>query len=142
MDDLVERLLSGDTASLNGIDRLRMFLSDPVTFEFCVDDAEEVNEALLEAAAELSRLSALVAWQDIETAPKDGTRILIEFVHANAKFSPDPVGEGWIAVHEAYWLDHNAGGWTWYGLSGVATRWLPLPTPPVSQLKDTTNADK
>lgn len=64
MDDLVERLLSGDTASLNGIDRLRMFLSDPVTFEFCVDDAEEVNEALLEAAAELSRLSALVAeWQ-------------------------------------------------------------------------------
>lgn len=123
-------------------ERITEYLSLGGLFNPEMMNHDAVSALLIDCRAELSRLSALVAWQDIETAPKDGTRILIEFVHANAKFSPDPVGEGWIAVHEAYWLDHNAGGWTWYGLSGVATRWLPLPTPPVSQLKDTTNADK
>ena len=69
-------------------------------------------------------------WRDIETAPRDGTRILIWFVHANAKYSSDPIAEGWEAAHEAYWIDHNGGGWTWHGLCGVATYWMPLPAPP------------
>jgi len=74
----------------------------------------------------------LLAWQPIETAPKDGTRILIWFVHANARFSKDPIAEGWAAAHEAHWIDHNGGGWTWHGICGVATLWQPLPNPPVT----------
>jgi hypothetical protein len=70
-------------------------------------------------------------WQPIETAPKDGTRILIWFVHANAQYSKDPVADGWEAPHEAYWIDHNKGGWTWYGLCGKPTKWRPLPSGPV-----------
>lgn len=72
-------------------------------------------------------------WADIsEVVPetwKDGRHLLIEFVHANAEFSEDPVGEGWIAVHEAHWIDHNKGGWTWHGLAGRARRARPIPLP-------------
>jgi len=80
-------------------------------------------------AAEIIRLRQ-GGWLPIETAPRDGTRILIWFVHAHARFSEDPFSEGWAAAHEAHWIDHNGGGWTWHGLCGVATYWQPLPSPP------------
>ena len=69
-------------------------------------------------------------WRDMAEAPRDGTRILIWFVHQNAKYAADPIKEGWAAAHEAQWIDHNGGGWTWHGLCGVATYWQPLPAPP------------
>lgn len=65
-------------------------------------------------------------WQDISTAPKDGRQILLWMVHANAKYSVDPIAEGWAAPVIARWIDHNGGGWTWHGLCGVATHWKPL----------------
>ncbi|MBS0258325.1 MAG: hypothetical protein JSR13_11505 [Proteobacteria bacterium] len=84
-----------------------------------------------------SALSAQVkgaaGWQTMDTAPKDGTRILIWFVHPNARFSADPVAEGWAAAHEAYWTDHNSGGWTWHGLCGAASLWQHLPAAPAKQ---------
>lgn len=84
-----------------------------------------------------SALSAQVqdvaGWQSIDTAPKDGTRILIWLVHPSARFSKDPVAEGWAAAHEAYWSDHNRGGWTWHGLCGAPTLWQHLPAPPAQQ---------
>lgn len=82
-------------------------------------------------ALDPSPASKADGWRPMETAPKDGTRILIQFVHANAQYSKDPIGDGWIAVHEAHWIDHNGGGWTWHGLCGVATSWMPLPAAPV-----------
>ncbi|MGN7710811.1 hypothetical protein [Agrobacterium radiobacter] len=72
-------------------------------------------------------------WQSMDTAPKDGTRILIWFVHPNARFSKDPVAEGWAAAHEAYWTDHNRGGWTWHGLCGAPTLWQHLPAAPAKR---------
>lgn len=73
------------------------------------------------------------AWRDwlpIESAPKDGTRVLLWVEHSNAKYSRDPIGEGWAAAHVAYWTDFNTGGWVWHGLCGAPTLWQPLPASP------------
>lgn len=68
--------------------------------------------------AELTRLYALAAapavtWRPIETAPKDGTELLIF----------DPVD----GPARAHWSTHN-----WYAGTYVAapTHWMPLPAPP------------
>lgn len=83
-------------------------------------------------AAELSRLSALVAWQDIETAPKDGDELLFclprqQGVRLLARW--DRIYRVWRKKGEAIYFHPG-------------DLWVRLPAPPVSQLKDTTNADK
>lgn len=65
-------------------------------------------------------------FEPIETVPHDGTRVLLLIVHANAEFSDDPVGEGWVDICEGYWTDHNGGGLVWEGLCGRPTKWRPL----------------
>jgi hypothetical protein len=61
-------------------------------------------------------------WQPIETAPKDGTRILLL------------TGRTEVAVGR--WLDNSHtrmpwAGWTTdLGPSSRATHWMPLPRPP------------
>lgn len=90
----------------------------------------------LECRARVSRAIAAyerAMWRPIEECPeewKDGRQVLVEFVHANAQYSDDPIKDGWIAVHEACWVDHNGGGWTWHGLCGVTRRVRPLPSAP------------
>lgn len=85
------------------------------------------------SAALSAQVQDAAGWQSMDTAPKDGTRILIWFVHPSAQFSRDPVAEGWAAAHEAYWTDHNRGGWTWHGLCGAPTLWQHLPAAPAKQ---------
>jgi Protein of unknown function (DUF551) len=75
----------------------------------------ELMRAALEAAAR-------ACWQPIETAPKDGTAILL------------CVGR-WMTV--GHW-HRVAGGWSSngpvyspYGLDEQPTHWQPLPEPPV-----------
>ncbi|QTG13042.1 hypothetical protein G6M86_07215 [Agrobacterium tumefaciens] len=92
--------------------------------------AQDDYEARIRSALS-AQVQDVAGWQSMDTAPKDGTRILIWFVHPNARFSKDPVAEGWAAAHEAYWTDHNRGGWTWHGLCGAPTLWQHLPAPPV-----------
>lgn len=65
-------------------------------------------------------------WRTMESAPKDGTTILAWCVHDNAKYSDDPVGDGWETAALTHWIDHNGGGWTWYGLCGTFTHWRPI----------------
>lgn len=79
-----------------------------------------------------------VAWPqrwnfDMAAAPRDGRSVLLWMVHPNAKFSADPIAEGWAAPVVASWIDHNGGGWTWHGLCGVAVAWHPLPAPPTTE---------
>lgn len=66
---------------------------------------------------------AVEPWQPMETAPHDGSPVILWMVHENAKYAKDPVAEGWEAEVAAHWIDHNGGGWTWYGLAGRPTRW-------------------
>lgn len=61
-------------------------------------------------------------WQDISTAPKDGTRILAVVRFDNGLSTDD-------AVDIAYWVDFNGGGWVRH-LVGEPTHWMPLPSPP------------
>ncbi len=64
-------------------------------------------------------------WQPIETAPKDGTHVLL---YRSGEYA---------SLHEGYWkLSHFGGshawggaGWTFAGFD-QPTHWMPLPAPP------------
>jgi len=64
-------------------------------------------------------------WMLIDSAPKDGTRVLV-WVLAIPELHPDSYSSASIAE----WIDHNGGGWTWHGLAGTITHWMPLPDGP------------
>lgn len=76
-------------------------------------------------------------WQPIETAPKDGTDVLVMYMHIETQI-----------VHNAFWLDNEnfpeqLSGWWSYDKSEVGrvllddwmtpTHWMPLPTPPAKE---------
>lgn len=70
-------------------------------------------------------------WQPIETAPKNGTKILVWTVHEDIELSewhevPDvrfePVGDGLFRQV----VKAGFGGWN----SNTFTHWMPLPKPP------------
>lgn len=69
-------------------------------------------------------------WQPIETAPKDGARILLWIEHPNLKYAKGEDRKDWQGYCTGYWTNHNGGGWTWNGMSGTPTGWAPLPQPP------------
>lgn len=62
-------------------------------------------------------------WQPIETAPKDGTKILLGC----------PASRGYSGVVEkCYWhkWDNGKGKWWDWVTPDKPTHWMPLPTPP------------
>lgn len=69
-------------------------------------------------------------WQPIETAPKDGTAILLAcatWAHTVHLGRPVPIKVGgWNA---------EAGGWQIFGASWRPTHWQPLPPPPAQETK-------
>lgn len=70
-------------------------------------------------------------WRDIETAPKDRTRILVPYpIYGDAK-SATPTAYHVIIV---YWNDvgWDNGGWM---LHEDVTHWMPLPEAPVTPEK-------
>lgn len=78
------------------------------------------NRLLKKQATEPQPERQPLAWQPIETAPKDGTEVLLYSI-------------GDIGV--CYWRhDDVLTGWTW-GIGkafGLPTRWMPLPEAPAS----------
>lgn len=70
-------------------------------------------------------------WMPIESAPKDGTTIIAWCVHDSAKYSKDPIKEGWAAPVIAQWTNFQRGGWVWHGHAGKFTHWMRLPAPPI-----------
>lgn len=71
-------------------------------------------QALLREAAELARRCE---WRPIETAPKDGTRILVHVPGFGQEIS-------------AWSLRMATGEHEWFGLARDPTHWMPLPEPP------------
>lgn len=72
----------------------------------------------------------MTEWQSPETAPKDGTEILLLIEHFNAKYCPPEDAHLWTAGIPGRWIDHNGGGFTWFGLCGEVKGWQPLDPPP------------
>lgn len=85
------------------------------------DTIKELRSALAAREAECERLRSALAWQPIETAPKDGTPFLAWNGHwrgvamyFEARYEEDPE-----------WVDEQ----TNY-IEPEPTHWMPLPTPP------------
>lgn len=91
--------------------------------------------ALAKADAILSALPGAgqgeVGWRPIESAPKDGTVILAWCVHPHARWATDD--KEWSCPVVTQWITHNGGGWTWNGMAGTFTHWMPLPPPPLDR---------
>lgn len=104
-----------------------------------IREASDLCETVHEAAAEIERLRAAQAWQPIETAPRDGTPVLLlvarahgaaviveaEMVHGVWEYGPNgdrvDLPPQWVAPYEVW------GGNT---VTDDATHWRPLPEPP------------
>ena len=80
---------------------------------------------LYEAADELERLSALIEWQPIETAPKDGTRIL----GCRPHYTPNTID--WNVYLED-WANHA--GEDAIRVHYQPTLWQHLPEPPIGDI--------
>jgi len=100
--------------------------------------AEAERDAL---KSEVERLKAAQAWQPIETAPKDGTKIIL-FGRCEWNDYGNPSDEPEIAI--GYWGAEYVFGtakedYEWLTTSSNpyvdkchATHWMPLPTPPTT----------
>lgn len=91
--------------------------------------AHQLTDAITSAIL-AEREAAAPKWRTMDSAPKDGTRILVWCIHEQAKYCDDPVADGYAGPVIANWSNFNNGGWTWYGLCGSFTAWMPLPPAP------------
>ena len=66
-------------------------------------------------------------WQPIATAPKDGTRVLLDWTDETGR--QVPIQAGFWHVRENAWCDthHPLHG---QGAHQQPTHWMPLPEPP------------
>ena len=76
-----------------------------------------------------------VEWQEIETAPKDGTTILIVGKPDNLVVNGDTLTSfKQSAIYTAAWDEIDAAfclsGGSWLGPFVDPTHWMPLPEPP------------
>ena len=83
-------------------------------------------------------------WQPIETAPKDGTRILAFFaLEENDEYYAQIVIIRWSYYKR--WESADYGGEIDYEFDSQPTHWMPLPNPPIKKgdsMSKTTKADK
>ncbi len=82
-----------------------------------------VADLLRLLADRIAELEAAQGWQTMDSAPKDGTRILVL-----TKYGP-------FTGHWAEDVEGMDGSWFVHGITEAvqqseATHWLPLPTPP------------
>ena len=77
--------------------------------------------------------SVSAGWQSIETAPKDGSYLLLWEQYSDAPFVGYWSGGSWSVSHEHVYAE---GGWDGANvvdaLSMPITHWMPIPAPPAS----------
>jgi hypothetical protein len=64
-------------------------------------------------------------WRPMRTAPKDGTEIEVLVHHLNRRYAKRSEKSQWESIELVRWIDHNAGGWTWHGMTGQFRGWRP-----------------
>lgn len=77
-------------------------------------------------------------WQPIETAPKDGTRIIVYATDYSESGVHGGIDGPWIGevFWQEGWYTKKIGGWMIancdeeYGCFVIASHWMPLPEPP------------
>lgn len=80
-------------------------------------------------------------WQDIATAPRDGTRVMLwmEPTPDPRYISNDPaqsVIASYVVWSERSKREGMRDGWSWYGpVRCHPTHWRPLPAPPAAELE-------
>lgn len=79
-----------------------------------VDDIEEIAKSILD-----ERNRRKDGWQPIETAPKDGTKVLVYTEY----------GRTFVA---AWWEDYDDWRYHYEGYVTKPTHWMPLPEPPIT----------
>ena len=94
-----------------------------------VVDGLSVEDAVRRVVAERDAARAAVAWQPIETAPKDGTWVVLFTAEGGVQCGY------WGATY--FGSDHS---WIQYGhrsdyeeVEGIPTHWMPLPPPPSNE---------
>ncbi len=85
--------------------------------ENCQGAWSNTTIVMQEAIDEIESLRAQLEWQPIETAPKDGTPLLIAFRNKEVAIAP------WSKSGPMEVTPQLDLGWT-------ATHWMPLPEPP------------
>lgn len=66
-------------------------------------------------------------WRPMDTAPKDGTEIVLLLHHHNRRYCrTEAEREQWTDRVRAKWIEFNGGGWTWHGMYGEPQGWKPL----------------
>jgi hypothetical protein len=87
-------------------------------------DAERPNEAVIDGRVDLVALAVALAgrkeWQPIDTAPKDGRRVLVWNPNWSAAIAAQWYGEDWRIVYTLQPFNHQP------------THWRALPAPPSS----------
>jgi Protein of unknown function (DUF551) len=94
------------------------------------DQIERLNARIVELLRERDELTAalaehVVGWQPIETAPKDGTDILITSPKRGARVARY---QHWCGLEWFVALEPGSSGGTY---ADDATHWMPLPAAPV-----------
>lgn len=94
----------------------------------------DVNEPFQADYLDAARaaIDAMQAWQPIESAPKDGTPIILGYADTSGKLAAKSAS--WRLVHPRW--ENEKRGWAWVcTMDSVlvdprATHWMPLPTAP------------
>lgn len=105
-------------------------------------DVTELVQSISQALSALARLSLPAAWQGMDSAPKDGTWVLLfnpdYYEHEWNDFQGRYIGMMWVARWIPHtWANEPRGHWESYysGIppDGEPTHWQPLPPPPAKE---------
>ena len=91
-------------------------------------DLADIEREKSKAAVKVERIKSAAEWQPIETAPKDGTFIILGYAGSHVsegRWVSDPSRNHW---RETGWFDTDAD--VLCDHPGRPTHWMPLPEPP------------